>query len=120
MNRDRLSFPFEDQGIEILVFVLDVPVDKQIAFKEATGHDLPVVHVCALVNKRQQMVSVAFQFTSTGNDYADQVLRGFITQVSDYAKARVEKKSASDVWSDFIDQLDLDFPDVDDSQGAQK
>ena len=116
MNRNRLSFAFEEQGINILVFMVDMPVDKQVTFKSATGQDIPQVYVCIVTNKKEDIASFAFQFRPTGNEYADQVLGDFITRVGNNVKASIENKSVSDVWSDFINKLDLDFPDDDNEQ----
>ena len=116
MHQNRLSFAFEEQGIDILVFMVDMPVDIQEIVKSATGQDIPQVHVCVLFNKKENMNSFSFQFRSTGNAYADQVLGDFITRVGNNVKASIENKSVSDVWSDFIDKLDLDFPDDDNEQ----
>ncbi len=116
MKRDHLSFPFEKEGIDVLLFMPHIPVDKQLAFRLGTGKDFPQVYVCVLHNKKQPTTSITFQFASTENDFADRVLREFITSVANCVKENLEKKSVSDVWSDFINKLDLDFPDDDDEQ----
>ena len=116
MKPYSLSFPFENEGMEVLLFMPHIPVEKQLAFRLGTGKDFPQVYVCVLSNKKQPATSITFQFASTENDFADRVLRAFITSVANCVKENLERKSISDVWSDFINKLDLDFPDDEDEQ----
>ena len=116
MKPYSLSFPFENEGMEVLLFMPYIPVEKQLAFRLGTGKDFPQVYVCVLRDKTQPTTSVSFQFASTGNNFADRVLRVFLTSVAKSVKENLEKKSVSDVWSDFINKLDLNFPNDDDEQ----
>ena len=116
MKSESLSFPFEMEGMEVLLFMANLPVEQQVKFRLGTGKDVPTVYVCVLINKKQPGTSICFHFASTGSDLADQVLRDFFDGVGKDIKGKLGMTSSRDVWSDHINSLDFDLPHTDDEQ----